>query len=147
MGNNVKKDIWVSRFLVLSGFALFDFLVTWVSVTRPIEEGNMLARTFMEFFGIYLGLAIFGFFIAGFLFSILYSCKLLFASKGRWTSLIGSFAVDVCFGWFVAGGHFVGGTSWFWLAPDLVRHCLGAGLYLLMLSLFLARPFRKKLPL
>jgi hypothetical protein len=142
----MKKDPWVCRFLVLLSFVLFDFLVTWVSVARPIEEGNVLARAFMQFFGIYPGLVIFGLFIASFLFTILFSCKLLFTGNSKWISLIGSLAIDVCFGWFIAGGHFVGGTSWFWLAPELVRHCLGAGLYLLVLSLLSATSFWNTLP-
>lgn len=130
------RDIWISRSLILSGFVMFDFLVTWFSISRPVEEGNLLVRTFMELFGISLGLALFGLFIASLLFLILCFCKLLFANRGEKTSLIGGLGLDVCFSWFVAGVHFVGGTSWFWLAPDLMRHCLGAGLYLAVLYLF-----------
>lgn len=139
------KDIWTFRFLVLLGFLSFDFLITLVFVSYPAEEGNLLARTFMESFGISLGLTLFGLFVAGLLLSILCFCKLLFIGKGKWTLLIGGFVVDVCFSWFVAGVHFAGGTSWFWLAPELLRHCLGAGLYLLLLNLFLGRPSLKSL--
>jgi len=123
----------------LFSFVLFDLIITWASISCPIEEGNVLARAFMGFFGIYSGLALFGFFITGFLFLILYFCKFLLVNGGRLTLIVGSFVVDACFGWFVAGVHFVGGTSWFWLAPSLLRHCLGAGLYFLALVLFMMR--------
>lgn len=136
------KDIWALRFLVLFGFLSFDFLITWVSVSHPAEEGNLLARALMHSFGIYPGLALFGLSIVGLLLTILCFCRFLFTGKGKWTLLVGSLVVDVCFGWFVAGAHFVGGTSWFWLAPELLRHFLGTGLYLLLLLLLL-RPHLK----
>jgi hypothetical protein len=129
----------------LFGFVLFDLLITWISVSSPIEEANVLVRAFMSSFGVYPGLALFGCFIMGFLFFILYFCKVLLVNMGKWASLIMSLTLDVCFGWFVAGVHFAGGTSWFWFAPDLVRHCLGAGLYLLVLYLFVARSSQKSL--
>jgi hypothetical protein len=126
----------------LLSFVLFDVLVTFVSVSGPIEEGNLLTRDFMSFFGVYLGLAFFCFFIAGFLFFTISVCRLLLVNCGKWTLITSSFIVDVCFGWFVAGVHFVGGTSWFWLAPDLLRHCLGAGLYLLALYVLMTKFWR-----
>jgi len=132
------KSIWIYRFSLLFSFVLFDLLITLISIKSPIEEGNVLVRAFMGFFGVYLGLALFGCFIMIFLFFVLSFCKLLLGNMDKWASIIISFVVDVCFGWFVAGLHFVGGTSWFWLAPDLARHCLGAGLYLMVLYLFQA---------
>lgn len=138
MGSSMK-DTWILRFLILLGFVMFDFLATWTSISYPLEENNALARASMGFFGVYLGLALFGFFIASLLFLILCFCRSLFSGRTKLASLVGSLIIDFCFGWFIAGVHFVGGTSWFWLAPDLIRHCLGAGLYLLVLYLLLAK--------
>jgi len=45
-------------------------------------------------------------------------------------SLITETLVDVIFGWFLAGLHFSGGTSWFWNAPAWNRHFFGTCLYM-----------------
>ncbi|MGB9713964.1 MAG: hypothetical protein ACPLZC_03175 [Candidatus Bathyarchaeales archaeon] len=44
--------------------------------------------------------------------------------------------IDFVFAWFIAGLHFSGGTSWFWIAPDMVRQALGAILYVFAALLF-----------
>lgn len=138
------RDIWIYRFLLLLTFVLFDVLATSVSISGPIDEGNMLTRIFMNSLGVYLGLAFFGLFIAGFLFFTVAVCRLLVVNCGKLASTISSFVIDGCFSWFVAGVHFVGGTSWFWFAPDMLRHCLGAGLYLLALYLFMVKFWHHK---
>ncbi len=51
--------------------------------------------------------------------------------------------VDLVFAWFVAGLHFGGGTSWFWMAPDTIRQAVGAILYV-TIALLLVRPYRPK---
>lgn len=137
------RNIWIFRSLTLNSFILFDLLTTMTSISHSSEEGNALARTSIVMFGIYPGLALFGLFVTGLLISILCFCKLLLNGRSGKAFLTYSFFMDICFGWFVAGTHFVGGTSWFWLAPDLLRHCLGAGFYFLLLSLFLLKTSRK----
>jgi hypothetical protein len=133
------RDVWAFRFLVLFVFLSFDFLVTWSAVSVPAEEGNLLARAFMILFGTHLGLALFGLFVAVLLLAILCFSRLLFLGKSKWTLVLGGFILDACLGWFIAGVHFAGGTSWFWLAPELTRQSLGAGIYLLLSQLFLVK--------
>jgi hypothetical protein len=49
--------------------------------------------------------------------------------------------VDVIFAWFIAGIHFSGGSSWFWLAPDLTRQAFGALLYMVV-AFLLVKPHK-----
>ena len=48
--------------------------------------------------------------------------------------------VDVIFGWFIAGLHFSGATSWFWHAPELNRHVLGTCIYVVA-AFLLIKPY------
>jgi hypothetical protein len=127
------KDIWIFRFAALFSFVLFDSLTTWISISNLVEEGNSFARMFMESLGITLGLILFVGIISCFLFLILCFCRSMFNGRSGSAVTAGILLLDILLGWFVAGAHFVGGTSWFWIAPDSMRHFLGAGLYLAIL--------------
>lgn len=137
------KDIWVFRFLILLGFASFDSLTTWASISRLAEEGNLFARAFMQTLGIPLGLTLFYSLIAGFLLLILGLCKLMFTGRTGPAASAAVFILDVFLAWFVAGAHFVGGTSWFWSTPNLFCNFLGAGIYLSLVNSIGRRFFRE----
>jgi hypothetical protein len=47
---------------------------------------------------------------------------------------VGIVTLDFGLAWFVAGAHFVGGTSWFWPVPEMLRHIIGASIYVLALT-------------
>jgi len=51
--------------------------------------------------------------------------------------------VDAVFAWFIAGLHFSGGTSWFWVAPDLMRQAFGALLYVIA-ALLIVKPHKPR---
>ena len=140
----IKKDVWTYRFIILLGFLLFDLTTTLVSISSPSQEGNALARTSMMHFGTHFGLVLFGFFIVTFLVIILWFCKFLFSGKDKWTFFVGIFVVDVSLGWFIAGVHFVGATSWFCFSSEFLRHCLGTSIYFLTLYLLIANRIRRR---
>lgn len=98
----------------------------------------------MQTFGISFGLVLFSMIIGSILAAILLLSKFIMANLKGAIGLIIILALDLCFAWFVAGMHFVGGTSWFWLAPEIVREVMGAGLYLISFySIWLAVGNRK----
>jgi hypothetical protein len=129
----IAKSLWAIRFSILFGFVTFDLLSTRYFITALAEEGNSYARFLMQEFGISTGLVLFSMAIAGILALVLYLSKIVVANRKGTAGLIIALILDLGFGWFVAGMHFIGGTSWFWLAPEIVRGLMGAGLYLVML--------------
>lgn len=138
------KSLWTMRFFVLLGFVVFDLLSTRCFISGLAEEGNSYARVLMQTFGISAGLILFSVAIAGILALILYLSKSIVANRKGTAGLTIVLGLDICFAWFVAGMHFVGGTSWFWLAPEIVRSLMGAGIYLVVFySIWLAISSRK----
>jgi hypothetical protein len=140
----VVNNLWRVRFSILFGFVVFDLLSTRFFITALAEEGNSYARFLMQTFGISAGLILFSMAIAGILALILYLSKFVTTNRKGSTALIIVLALDIGFAWCVAGMHFIGGTSWFWLAPEFIRGLMGAGLYLTILySVLLAVNARK----
>ncbi len=138
------KSSWILRFSILFGFVIFDLLSTRFFISGLAEEGNSYARALMQTFGISFGLVLFSMIIGSILAAILLLSKFIMANLKGAIGLIIILALDLCFAWFVAGMHFVGGTSWFWLAPEIVREVMGAGLYLISFySIWLAVGNRK----
>ena len=123
-GNN----FWLKRISVLFAFIFLDYLVTLVLCTTPVEEGNLLARSFMEAYGIPLGLTLFDL-IANLPIYIMLSLNSHLINLPPKLLRVGEILVDVVFAWFIAGLHFNGAASWVWFAPDLIRQALGASLY------------------
>ena len=126
-----KNDFWVKRIHVLSCFSLLDYLVTLVLYTLSAQEGNLLARSFMEAYGIPLGLTPFDA-LANLPIYVILCLDSHFINLPVRSSRIVEVFTDAIFAWFIAGLHFNGATSWVWFAPDLVRQGLGASLYLLI---------------
>lgn len=124
-GNN----LWLKRGCLIFAFVFFDYLSTLVFCRAPIEEANVFARGFMESYGIPVGLTLFVFAANLPLYVILSFDSHAVSLPPKLGSIVEP-VVDLFFGWFVAGLHFSGGTSWFWAASDLTRQALGATLYL-----------------
>ncbi|MCZ2808819.1 MAG: hypothetical protein O2V44_05640 [Candidatus Bathyarchaeota archaeon] len=124
-----KNNVWSRRICLLFGFILFDYFVTLVFCTAPMEEANPHLRVFMENYGILLGLTIFDFIINLPVYLIL-SFNSRFISLPARLSKIVEPLVDVVLAWFLAGAHFSGAASWFWTAPDWARQITGFGIYL-----------------
>ena len=123
-----RNNFWMKRIFVLFAFIFMDYLVTLILCTTPAEEGNLLARSFMETYGIPLGLTLFDF-IANFPIYIMLCLNSHFINLSPKLSRVAETFVDIVFAWFIAGLHFNGATSWVWFAPDILRQTLGAALY------------------
>jgi hypothetical protein len=126
-----KNAFWVKRISVLSCFILLDYLVTVIFCTMPAQEGNLLARSFIEAYGIPLGLTLFDA-IANLPIYVILCLDSHLINLPLRSSRIAEVFTDAIFAWFIAGLHFNGATSWVWFAPDTVRQTLGASVYLLI---------------
>jgi hypothetical protein len=135
-----KNNHWLKRNILVSAFVLFDYFSTLAFCRAPYEEANIYARTFMESFGMPLGLTLFV--LAANLPIYIALCfdshivRLPFRAAVVIESL-----VDFVFAWFVAGLHFSGGTSWFWYVPGLTQQAFGAFLYV-VIAFLLVKPYR-----
>jgi hypothetical protein len=126
-----RNNMWLKKALVLFAFILMDYTVTLIFCKTPMEEGNGLARSFMEAYGIPLGLTLFDL-LANFpIYMILCLNSHLVNLPPRLANIAETF-VDVVFAWFIAGLHFNGAASWFWFAPDVLRQAAGAFLYFIV---------------
>ena len=130
-----RNNHWLKRTILVFTFILFDYLSTLVFCRVPYEEANVYARTFMENFGIPLGLTLFVL-VANLPVYITLSLDSHVIRTPFRTAIVIEPFVDIIFAWFVAGLHFSGGASWFWHAPGLMRQVSGAFLYLTMAFLF-----------
>jgi hypothetical protein len=107
-------------------------LVTLLLCTVPADEGNLLARSFMEAYGVPLGLTVFDL-IANLPIYLMLSLNSHLVNLPPKLSRIIETSADFIFAWFIAGLHFNGATSWLWFAPDVLRQALGAAIYLLII--------------
>lgn len=126
-----KNNFWLKRLSILSAFILLDYLVTLLLITVPAQEGNVLARSFMQTYGIPLGLTVFDF-IANLPIYFMFSLNSHFTNLPPKLSRVVEALADLAFAWFIAGLHFNGAASWVWFAPDVLRQALGASVYLLI---------------
>jgi hypothetical protein len=131
-----RNNHWFRRTILVFAFILFDYLSTLIFCRVPSEEANMFARSFMENFGIPLGLTLFVLVVnlPVYMTLSLDSHVVKISSK---TATVVEFFVDSVFAWFIAGLHFSGGSSWFWCASGLMRQIFGALLYLVFAFLFI----------
>jgi len=127
------QKTWVRRIWLLSLFILLDYLVTLLMISYPDQEANIVARNFMEMFGVAFGLTLFSALVNLPIYLILG----IFAFYPRHlqitTSPFASSGLDIAFAWFVAGTHFSGALSWIWIGPSVLYQLAGAGLYLFIL--------------
>jgi hypothetical protein len=128
-----KNNIWLKRASLLFGFILLDYFATLIFINTPAQEGNLLVRTFMENYGILMGLTLFDILINLPIYIII-CLNSHFVPLPLRVSKIVDPIIDMFLAWFVAGYHYSGATSWFWTSSDLVRQAVGFSLYLLIFA-------------
>lgn len=131
-----KNNHWLKRTAIIFSFIFFDYFSTLIFCQAPHWEANIYARSFMENFGIPIGLTLFVFIANLPIYLTLSLDSHLIILPPKLSIAIESF-VDLLFAWFIAGLHFSGGTSWFWQTQDLTRQALGALLYLFLAFLII----------
>jgi len=126
-----KNNKWLKRICILFAFILLDYFATLALCTTPAEEANPYLRIFLEKYGIAVGLTIFDFFISFPIYLILCFDSHFISLPARLSRIVEPL-VDVILAWFLAGAHFNGATSWFWIAPDSIRQVTGFSIYLVI---------------
>ena len=124
-----KNNVWLKRAGLMFGFILLDYLVTLLFIKSPLEEGNLLVRTFMQNYGIFLGLTIFDILINLPIYLIVCFNSHFVALPPKFSKFVDPI-IDVFLAWFVAGYHYSGATSWFWITPHLTRQITGFTIYI-----------------
>ena len=127
-----RNNFWLERTFILFSFIFLDYLVTLLLCRSPAEEGNLLARSFMEAYGMQLGLTLF-IFVASLPIYLLLSLNSYVFNLPPKLSRIVETPADFAFAWFIAGLHFNGALSWFWFAPDILRQAMGGSIYLFII--------------
>jgi hypothetical protein len=102
-------------------------------ISYPGEEANIVARNFMEMFGVAFGLTLFSALVNLPIYLILGIFAFYPSRLQITTSPFASSGLDIAFAWFVAGTHFSGALSWIWIGPSVLYQLAGAGLYLFIL--------------
>jgi len=136
-----RNNAWMKRMILASAFIFFDYTSTLVFCRNFQEEANPLARLFMQNLGIFSGLTLFVVLINVPIYMTFSVDSHLVKLPSRLATPLGVL-VDVAFAWWIGGAHFVGGSSWFWVAPDLVRQIMGATLYL-GFAFVMIKPWRR----
>jgi hypothetical protein len=126
-----KNSKWLKRICLVFGFILLDYFVTLAFCTNPAEEANPYLRAFLENYGIAAGLTMFDFLINLPIYLFLCFDSHLTILPIRLSKIVEPL-IDSILAWFLAGAHFSGATSWFWIAPDLIRQIIGFGIYLII---------------
>lgn len=135
-----RNNGWMKRIILASTFIFFDYASTLTFCRNVYEEANPLARLFMENLGIFSGLTLFVLLINVPIYVILSVDSHMVRLPSKLAVPFEVF-VDIAFAWWIAGVHFVGGSSWFGAVPNLARQALGAGLYL-SVAFALIKPWR-----
>jgi len=131
-----RNNHWLKRIILVFAFILFDYLSTLIFCRTPYDEANIYARSFMENFGMPIGLTLFVL-VANLPVYITLSLDSYIIKIPSKAAIFVEAFVDFAFAWFIAGLHFNGGASWFWQVPSLTRQILGAFLYLSIAFLFI----------
>lgn len=135
-----RRNHWSKRIALIFSFILFDYLSTLAFCRVPSAEANLYARVFMENLGISWGLTLFVLAANLPIFMLMNLDSHVIKIPSRIAVVIEIF-IDTVFAWFIAGLHFSGGASWFWISQDLTRQASGAALYL-FLAFLLVRPHK-----
>lgn len=123
-----KNNIWLKRAGLLFGFILLDYLSTLFFINAPLEEGNLLVKYFMETFGIFWGLTIFDILINIPVYLIICMNSHFVQLPSKISKIVDPI-IDAFLAWFVAGYHYNGATSWFWLTSGFTRQVAGFVIY------------------
>jgi hypothetical protein len=134
----IPRGVWLRRAALLFGFIFLDFLVTAILCRTPYAEANLYARSFMQRYGIVLGLALFDLLLALPIYGILVVDWHLIKYTQQYAGKAEAM-VDISLGWLIAGAHFNGAMSWLWDAPHIIRQTLGFAAYMALAILFLYR--------
>jgi len=126
-----RNNHWLGRTLMIFAFVLFDYASTLAFCQVSYQEANVYTRAFMDGLGLHAGLTLFVLLVNMPIYMVLCLDSHLVKLPPRIAAAI-EISVDAVFAWFVAGLHFSGGSSWFWLAPDLLRQIFGASLYMVL---------------
>ena len=124
----VPQGIWLRRTIILFSFIFLDFLITVIFCSHPSAEGNIYARSFMQNYGIAVGLMIFDLLMAIPLYIVLCLDSHLINLPGVFSTVI-ELLTDLGLGWLVAGAHFDGALSWLWGAPGIIGQTIGLIIY------------------
>jgi hypothetical protein len=127
-----KNNFWLKRISLLFTFIFLDYLVTLLLCKVPADEGNLFARSFMEAYGIPLGLTLFVS-VANLPLYLMLSLNSYLVNLPPRSSKIIETSADFAFAWFIAGLHFNGAASWVWFAPGVLRQAFGASMYLFII--------------
>jgi len=127
------RNVWFQRMTLLALFILLDYIITLLLVSHPDEEANVLARGFMNTFGVASGLTIFSLLVNLPVFLILGLLAFYPGYSSFTSSTFATQGLDIAFAWFVAGAHFSGALSWIVNGPSLLYQITGAALYLAIL--------------
>lgn len=126
-----ENNKWLKRICIAFGFILLDYFTTLVFCTNPAEEANPHLRVLLEKYGIVVGLTLFDFLVNLPIYLILCFDSHFVSLPTRLSKIVEPL-VDLILAWFLAGAHFNGATSWFWIAPDFMRQATGFGIYLIV---------------
>jgi hypothetical protein len=124
----VPSGAWLRRTVLLFSFVLLDYFVTLIFCRTPYGEGNLLARNFMETYGIFAGLTIFDLLMAAPVYAVMCIDSYFIRFTEKHSTKV-ELLVDLAIGWLIAGAHFNGAASWLWDAPNMLRQTLGLVIY------------------
>jgi len=133
-----KKNHWMRRTIIVLGFIFSDCAATLAFCAAPNQEASIVARMFMQNLGIPSGLTTFVFLSNLPIYVVLSLDSHVIRLPTR-VDVAVELTVDFAFAFSIAGPHFYGGSSWFWLAPDSIRYLRGI-LYYLMMAFVFVRP-------
>ena len=134
------RNHWSKRIALVFSFTIFDYLSTLAFCRAPGEEANLYARIFMENLGMSWGLTLFVLAVNLPIYMLMSLDSHVIRIPAKVASTV-EILIDGVFAWFVAGLHFSGGASWFWISPDFMRQTLGAVLYL-ALAFLIVKPHK-----
>jgi len=136
----VPRGVWLKRTVLLFAFIFLDYIVTIIFCRTPYAEGNLLARSFMQTYGIVAGLTIFDL-LLGIPIYIILCIDSYFIKYTEQYSTKAELMIDLTLGWLIAGAHFNGAASWLWDASGMLRQTVGFIIYeVIALSAFYSFP-------
>ena len=131
-----RDNVWAKRILLVFMFILFDYVATVIFCVSPSDEGNIMARVFMENYGIAPGLALFDFIINLPVYLLLSFSSHLIILPSKWNKIANSLT-DFILALFVANPHFEGGISWIPAIREFPGTVIGAAIYIILAAVYI----------